>query len=487
MALEQLTIKTAHEGLRKKEFSARELTKAYLERVQARDGQIDAFITATAETALTQADELDRKGDFSDPLCGIPVGIKDIFCTKGVRTTAGSKILENYVPPFSATVIEKLDEHQPVMLGKLNMDEFACGNSTETSYYKKTKNPWDLARIPGGSSGGSAAAVAADECIFALGTDTGGSIRQPAAMCGVVGLKPTYGRVSRYGVMAMASSLDQVGPITKTAEDAAIVLSAIAGRDKRDATTTQADVLNYAEEIKKDIHGLKIGVPKEYFVEGTEAGVEQAVREALTQLESMGAELVDISLPHSKYALATYYIIMPSELSANLARYDGVRFGYSADAPTLMENYLQSRGAGFGPEIKRRIMIGTYSLSSGYYDAYYAQAQKVRTVIKREFDEIFKTVDCIASPTAPTVAFKIGEKIDDPLSMYLADIFTVPVNIAGLPGISVSCGFSKPSNGDTPMPVGLQLIGRPFDEATILRIAHQYQTATDWHTQHPTL
>lgn len=483
MNLNELTIKQAHEGLQKKEFSCVELTKSCLEQIKKIDKDINAFITQTDKSALEQAKEVDQAGDFSKDLTGIPVGIKDIFCTQGVRSTSGSKILENYIPPFSATAFERLNQAKPILLGKLNMDEFACGGSGESSFFGPTKNPHDTKRIPGGSSSGSAAAVAANECIFALGTDTGGSIRQPAAMCGVVGLKPTYGRVSRYGVMAMASSLDQVGPVTKTVEDAALVLQQVAGKDKYDATTVDMPVPDYTAELSKDIKGLKIGVPKEFFGEGINPEVKKVTVSAINQLKELGAEIVEVSLPHSKYALAAYYIIMPSELSANLARYDGVRYGYTANKPSLMENYKATRSQGFGDEIKRRIMIGTYALSAGYYDAYYAQAQKVRTVIKKELDEVLQKVDCLAGPVSPVVAWKLGARVDDPLSMYLADIFTVPVNIAGLPGLSVPCGEAKPEDGDIPMPVGLQLIGKQFDEATILRAGHQYQQATDWHTK----
>ncbi len=485
MNLNELTIKQASDGLKKKDFSSVELTKACFKRIKKTDDKIKAFITVTEDIALKQAKEVDKKGDFSKPLSGVPAAIKDIFCTKDVKTTAASKILENYVASYSGTVIKKLEKQNYILLGKTNMDEFACGSSTETSYFGQTKNPWDLERVPGGSSGGSAAAVAADQCIYALGTDTGGSIRQPASLCNLVGLKPTYGRVSRYGVIAMASSLDQVGPMTKTVEDTAIVLGQIAGLDKNDSTTLDKEIPNYQEEIKKDIKGLKIGVPKEYFIEGMDKGLEETVKKAISKLEDLGAKIIEVSLPHAKYGLAVYYIIMPSELSANLARYDGVRYGFSAKEKSLLENYLKSRALGFGAEIRRRIMLGTYSLSAGYYDAYYLKAQKVRTLVKQDFQRVLEEVDCLVTPTSPTVAFKLGEKTDDPLTMYLSDIFTVSINIAGVPAVSIPCGFIKPKNGDKELPVGLQIIGKQFDEVTILRAAYNYEQATDWHKQKP--
>jgi len=490
MQLNGLTIKQAHDGLVKKDFSSLELTQACLQQIEKVDGKetkaaLNAFITVTVNQALAQAKAADQAGDFSKLLTGIPVAIKDLFCTAGIKTTAASKILSNYTPPYSATAIEKLQSQNPVIIGKANLDEFACGASTETSFFGPSRNPWAINRVPGGSSGGSATAVAASECLFALGTDTGGSIRQPAAMCGVTGLKPTYGRVSRYGVIAMASSLDQVGPITKTVEDAALVLNQIAGYDLKDSTTVDKLVPDFTAKLNQSIKGLKIGVPKEYFISGMEAGVESAVKTAISQLQNLGVEIVEVSLPHTKYALAVYYILMPSELSTNLSRFDGVKYGFSAKQDSLFKNYLASRGEGFGPEIKRRIMIGTYSLSAGYYDAYYNQAQKVRTIVKQEFDDVFKQVDCLATPTSPYVAFKIGEKFDDPLAMYLADVFTVPVNIAGLPGLSVPCGFSAPKDEAIQLPVGLQIIGKQFDEETILRVGHQYQEATNWHTKKP--
>ena len=487
MNLNQLTIKQANEGLKKKEFSSVELTKACLNQIKKTDEKIKAFITVTEDLALNQAKAADKRGDFSNPLSGIPAAIKDLFLIKDTKTTAASKILENYVAPYTATAVSKLEKAGAVILGKTNMDEFACGSSTETSYFGQTKNPWDLERVPGGSSGGSAAAVAADQCLFALGTDTGGSIRQPASLCNLCGLKPTYGRVSRYGVIAMASSLDQVGPMTKTIEDTALVLKQIAGTDRFDSTTVNQKIPDYFSELNKSIKGLKIGIPKGYFISGMETGVEKTVLAAIEKLKELGAQIKEVSLPTAKYGLAVYYILMPSELSANLARYDGVRYGYSAKAKTLMENYSQTRAVGFGPEIRRRIMLGTYALSAGYYDAYYLKAQKVRTLVKRDFEKALAGVDCLVTPTSPTVAFKLGEKIDDPLTMYLSDIFTVSINIAGVPALSLPCGFAKPKDGKTEMPVGLQIIGRHFDEQTILRVGHQYQKSTDWHLKKPSI
>ncbi len=486
MKLNELTIVEAADGLRKKEFSSRDLTRACLDRVATTDEKLHSFLTVNNDLALQQADAVDKSGNFENELSGIPVAIKDLFCTKNVRTTASSKILENYVPPFSATSVERLG-NQAVWLGKTNLDEFACGSSTETSYFGPSKNPWDISRVPGGSSGGSASAVAADQSIYALGTDTGGSIRQPASLCGFVGLKPTYGRVSRYGVIAMASSLDQVGPMTKTVEDAAIVYSQVAGVDRLDGTTVNKPVGDLRTEIKKDIKGLRIGVPKEYFGEGMEPGVESAVRDAIKQLESLGANIVEVSLPYSQYGLAVYYILMPSELSSNLGRYDGVRYGFSAEASNLIDNYLETRGQGFGAEIRRRIMLGTYTLSSGYYDAYYRKAQKVRTLVKQDFEKVFETVDCLVTPTSPTVAFKFGEKVDDPLTMYLSDIYTVSANIAGIPALSLPCGFAKAKDADIELPVGLQLMGKHFDETTILRAAYNYEQSTNWRERKPQL
>lgn len=487
MKLNELTIKQAHEGLQQKKFSSVELTKACFEQIKKTDDKINAFITTSEEQALKTAEAADKAGDFTKSLTGIPVAIKDLFCTKDIKTTAASKILENYIPPYSASSVKKIEEQKGVIAGKVNLDEFACGSSTESSYFGPTKNPWDLARVPGGSSGGSVAAIAADQALYSLGTDTGGSIRQPAALCGVAGLKPTYGRVSRYGVVAMASSLDQVGPITKTVEDAAIVLGEIAGQDKKDSTTVPVEVPDYQAAIKKDIKGLKIGIPQEFFIEGMDPAVEKTVREAIKKLEELGAEVSEVSLPHSAYGLAVYYIIMPSELSSNLARYDGIRYGSPAKAKDLLEHYLNTRARGFGAEIRRRVMLGTYALSSGYYDAYYLKAQKVRTLIKQDFEKVFNQVDCLVTPTTPTAAFKLGEKVENPLTMYLNDIFTVTANIAGIPGLSVPCGFVKPADGDKELPVGLQILGRQFDEEAILRVGHQYQINTDWLSKKPSI
>ncbi len=468
--LNELTIIKAHEGLKKKKFSSVELTRACLESAK-RQKNLNAFITVMEKEALDSAKAIDKSGKFNNPLSGVPVAIKDNMNIFGVRTTAGSKILENYIAPYDATVVKKLKECGAVFLGKANMDEFACGASNETSFFGPVKNPHDITRVPGGSSGGSTVAVAANEAIYALGSDTGGSIRQPAALCGVVGLKPTYGRVSRYGLLAMASSLDQIGPLTKTVEDAAIVFQAIAGRDEKDSATVEKAVPHYSDEIKKSIKGLKVGVPKEYFVSGMDKEVEKAVRDSIKKLEELGAKIIDVSLPHAEYGLSVYYILMPCELSSNLSRYQGVKYGFSdRSGKTLLDNYLDTRGKGFGDEIRRRIMLGTYALSAGYYDAYYLQAQKVRSLVKRDFEEAFKKVDCLVTPTSPTVAFKIGEKMDDPLSMYLADIFTVSANIAGVPAISVPCGSVKPKDGQSELPVGLQIIGKDFDEATVLRV-----------------
>lgn len=481
MNLNELTIKKANEGLQKKEFSSVDLTKACLDQIKKTDEKIKAFITVTEEVALKQAEAADKAGDFSSPLAGIPTGIKDIFCTKDVKTTAASKILENYVPPFSATAIEKLEAQNSVMLGKTNLDEFAMGSSCENSAFFPTKNPWDLERVSGGSSGGSAAAVAANQSIYALGTDTGGSIREPASFCNVVGLKVTYGRVPRYGVMSYASSFDTIGPLTQTVEDAALVLNAIAGSDPKDSTTPAVQVEDYTKNLKQDIKGLKIGVPQEFFIKGMDPEVEKTVKDAIKKLESLGAEIVDVSLPSTKYAIAAYYILVKSEASTNLARYDGVRYGTSAKAESLLESYLQTRAQGFGPEVKRSIMMGTYTLSSGYYDAYYLKAAKVRTLIKQEFEKVLSEVDCLVTPVAPTPAFKIGEKVDDPLQMYLFDVFTTPINTAGMPAISVPCGFVKPKDGDKEMPVGMQIVGQQFNESRILQVAHNYEQATEWH------
>jgi len=480
MELYNLTIHELHDMLKKGDTTSEAITESVLGRIKSVDGKVRAYITVTEEAARMQSREADKRiksGDTSSPLLGIPIAVKDNMCTEGIKTTCASKILGNFTPPYDATVVRKLKQAGFVLCGKPNMDEFAMGSSTENSGFFSTKNPWDLERIPGGSSGGSAAAVAAGECIGALGSDTGGSIRQPAACCGVVGLKPTYGRVSRYGLVAFASSLDQIGPITKDVTDAALVMNVIAGHDDRDSTSANMASPDFTKALKKDVKGMKIGLPKEYFIEGMDPEVEKSVRDAVKVLEGLGAKVVEVSLPNTKYAVATYYILATSEASSNLARYDGVKYGFRAEgAKDLLDLYMKSRSQGFGPEVKRRIMLGTYALSAGYYDAYYKKGQQVRTLIKRDFDEAFKQVDVIATPTAPTAAFKIGEKSADPLQMYLSDIFTISVNLAGIPGISVPCGFTKNN-----LPVGLQILGRHFDEESVLRASFSYEQAADWH------
>jgi aspartyl-tRNA(Asn)/glutamyl-tRNA(Gln) amidotransferase subunit A len=458
------------------------VNESVLDRIQSVDDRVKAYISVTGrEIAMDAAAEADkrRKAGDASTLLGIPLAVKDNMCTEGIKTTCASKILANFIPPYDATVVQKLKQAGSVICGKPNMDEFAMGSSTENSGFFITRNPWDLERIPGGSSGGSAAAVAAGECIAALGSDTGGSIRQPAACCGVVGLKPTYGRVSRYGLVAFASSLDQIGPITKDVTDAAILMNVIAGHDPKDSTSANIAVPDFTAALKKDVKGMKVGIPREYFIEGMDPDVEKAVREAVKTLEGLGATVREVALPHTAYAVATYYILATSEASSNLARYDGVKYGVRAEgAKDLLDMYMKSRSQGFGPEVKRRIMLGTYALSAGYYDAYYKKGQQARTLIKRDFDDAFKSVDIIATPTAPTAAFKIGEKSADPLQMYLSDIFTISVNLAGIPGISIPCGFTKNS-----LPIGLQLLGRHFDEESILHASFAYEQATEWHRQ----
>jgi aspartyl-tRNA(Asn)/glutamyl-tRNA(Gln) amidotransferase subunit A len=481
-----LTIHEAHRLLKERQLSAMELTKACLERIQQVEPKVNALVTFTEELALEQArkaDELLSAGGNVNPLTGIPVVIKDNMCITGVRTTCSSKILENFVPPYDATVVERLKDCGAVIVGKANMDEFAMGSSTENSAFFNTSNPWDLSRVPGGSSGGSAVAVATGEGLCALGSDTGGSIRQPAGFCSVVGLKPTYGRVSRYGLVAFASSLDQIGPLTRDVTDCALVMNAIAAHDSRDSTSTPHPTPDYTQSLNGDLKGLRLGVPKEYFVEGMQPEVESAIRTAVSKLEELGADIDwDVSLPHTRYALAVYYIIAPSEASANLARYDGVKYGFSyKDADSMWDAMEKTRQYGFGPEVKRRIMLGTYALSAGYYDAYYLKAQKVRTIIRREFDQVFEKVDALVTPTSPTVPFKIGEKTDDPLQMYLSDICTLPINIAGLPGLSIPAGFADG------LPIGMQFIGRPFNEETLLRTAYTYEQATEWHKIKPNI
>lgn len=488
MDLHHLTIHQAHKLLKEGQVTSLELTEAVLRQIERVENLIKAYITLTPEQALEQARLADEKiqrhrraGEDFSPLLGIPISIKDIICTEGIRTTCGSRILENFIPPYDATVVAKLKEVGAVIVGKTNLDEFAMGSSTENSGFFPTRNPWDLERVPGGSSGGSAAAVAAGECFGSLGTDTGGSVRQPAAFCGVTGLKPSYGRVSRFGLIAYASSLDQIGPIVKDVTDAALMLSIIAGHDPKDSTSVAIPVPDYLKALVPEIKGVKVGVPKEYFIEGMEEGVERAIREAIECLEKLGAEVVEINLPHTEYALPAYYLIAPAEASANLARYDGVKYGFHLPASELWDEYRLTRGKGFGPEVKRRIMLGTYALSAGYYDAYYLKAQKVRTLIKKDFDEAFEKVDVIIAPTSPTVAFKLGEKVEDPLKMYLSDVFTIPINLAGICAISIPCGFSGG------LPVGLQIMGPAFGEEVILKVAYAYEQANSWHLRRPPL
>jgi len=479
--LNQLNISELTAQLAKREVSAREATQACLDQIARVDGKIHAFISHDAADALAQADAADKAiaAGEKKSLLGVPVAVKDVLCVKNQPLNCGSKILGKFVSPYDATAIEKLKAAGAIVFGRLNMDEFAMGSSTENSAFGATKNPWDSTRIPGGSSGGSAAAVAADECIASLGSDTGGSIRQPAALCGCVGLKPTYGRISRYGLVAFASSLDQIGPFTKDVRDAATLLGAMSGVDPRDSTSVPEPVPDYIAALTGDIRGLRLGLPKEYLIGGLDAEVKAAVDGAVKKFTELGAEIVEISLPHTDYAVATYYIIATAEASANLARFDGIRYGTRVDGADPIELYAKTRGAGFGPEVKRRIILGTYVLSSGYHDAYYLHAQKVRTLIRNDFLKAFEKCDAIVTPTTPTAAFKIGEKSDDPLQMYLSDIFTISCNLAGIPGISVPCGFTK-----TPrLPVGLQLLGRPFGEESLLKIAHAYEQATPWHKE----
>jgi aspartyl-tRNA(Asn)/glutamyl-tRNA(Gln) amidotransferase subunit A len=481
-ALPDLTIPQAQRLLRRRQVSSVELTRAVLDRILDRDNEVKAYLALAPEQALEDAAHADarRAAGAGHPLLGIPLAIKDVISTRGLTTTCASRILENYVPPFSATAVEKLQAAGAVLLGKTNADEFAMGSSTENSAFFPTHNPWDLDRVPGGSSGGSAAAVAAGMALGALGTDTGGSVRQPAALCGVVGIKPTYGRVSRWGLVAFASSLDQVGPLARDVTGAALLLGAIAGYDARDATSVDTPVPDYAAALTGDVRGLRVGVPREYLIEGMQPEVEAAVRAAIARLAELGAEVVDVSLPHTEYALPAYYLIAPAEASANLARYDGLRYGLSLRGDDLWDSYRRTRGQGFGPEVKRRIMLGTYALSAGYYDAYYLQAGKVRTLIRRDFDRALEQCDVLVAPTSPTTAFRLGEKVDDPLQMYLADVFTLALSLAGLCGLSLPCGFDAAG-----LPIGLQIMGGPFDEATVLRVAHAYEQATDWHTRRP--
>ena len=493
--LNQLTISELTAKLATREVSSRAATQACLDQIQRVDGQLHAFISHDAADALAQADAADQAiasgaKHAQRPLLGVPVALKDVIAVKGQPLTCGSKILGKFISPYDATVTERLKAAGAVLLGRANLDEFAMGSSTENSAFGTSRNPWDPSRIPGGSSGGSAVAVAADECFAALGSDTGGSIRQPASHCGCVGLKPTYGRVSRFGLVAFASSLDQIGCFARSTRDAATMLGVISGHDPRDSTSVPQSVPDYAASLTGDIKGLKIGLVKEYMVGGLDAEVKRAIEAAVQQLAKLGAEIVEVSLPHTDYAVATYYIIATAEASANLARFDGIRYGARVDGADPIELYSKTRGAGFGSEVKRRIILGTYVLSSGYYDAYYLRAQKVRTLIRNDFLKAFEKVDAIAAPTSPTAAFKIGEKSDDPLQMYLSDIYTISANLAGIPGLSVPCGFtgnSQPStlNPQPRLPIGLQLLGQPFGEETILRIAHAFEQSTEWHKARP--
>ncbi len=486
--LNQLTISELQTRLVAREISSRDAVAACLDQIKRVDGGIKAFLSLDEADAFRQADELDKlivNGATAEryPLLGAPIAIKDVLAVKGHPLNCASKILGNFISPYDATVIQRLRDAGAIVFGRLNMDEFAMGSSTENSAFFTTRNPWDTSHIPGGSSGGSAAAVAADECLASLGSDTGGSIRQPAALCGCVGMKPTYGRVSRYGLVAFASSLDQIGPFTKDVRDSALVLRAISGHDDRDSTSVPETVPDYAAALDGNIRGLRIGLPKEYFIPGLSSEVRDAVHAAVRKLQELGAEIVEISLPHTDYAAAAYYIIAPAEASANLARFDGIRYGARVSGTDLLELYSKTRGQGFGAEVKRRIILGTYVLSSGYYDAFYLRAQKVRTLIRQDFTNAFEKVDAIVTPTTPTPAFKVGEKSEDPMQMYLSDIFTISCNLAGNCGLSLPCGFSA----DPQLPIGLQLLGKPFGESTILRIAHAYEQATEWHKQKPRL
>ncbi len=485
MELYSLTIHELQDLLKKGEVSSRQITESVFSRIDAVEERVHSYIRLMKEKALAQADQADKdiQQGRSRELTGIPVALKDIVCTKGIPTTCGSHILHNFVPPYNATVVEKLADAGAVFVGKANMDEFAMGSSTETSYFGPTRNPWDLERIPGGSSGGSASAVAADECIASIGSDTGGSIRQPAALCGVVGMKPTYGRVSRFGLIAFASSLDQLGPFTKDVEDCAIMMNVMAGYDPKESTSVKAEVPDYRQFLGRDITGWRIGIPQEYFVDGIDPEVSAAIEKTIAVVKACGGQIVDISLPHTQYCLAVYYIIAPAEASSNLARYDGVKYGFRAQGVRdLAEMYNKTRQEGFGAEVKRRIMIGTYALSAGYYDAYYGKASQVRALIRRDFDEAFKRCDIILTPTTPTPAFKLGEKTDDPLQMYLSDIFTISTNLAGIPGISVPCGFTKAG-----LPMGVQFLANHLEEGKLLQIAHAYEKAAALDKRRPVL
>ena len=483
MKVHDLTIRELHDRLRRGDLTSTELTQALFDRIEDTDGKIGAYLTVCRDRGMAEARAADARlanGDASSKLLGIPFALKDVLLTDGVPTTCASRMLQGFTPPFDATAVRRLKEAGAVLLGKTNMDEFAMGSSTENSGFSVTRNPWNPDRVPGGSSGGSAAAVAAGQCVAALGTDTGGSIRQPAAFCGVVGLKPTYGRVSRFGVVAYASSLDQVGPITRDVSDCALALRAIAGHDPADSTSVDAPVPDYAAELSRGASGLRVGVPREYFVAGMQPEVEQAVRQGVREIEKAGAQAVEVSLPRTGYAVAAYYVIATAEASSNLARYDGMRYGPRAQAEDLTSTYTKSRSQGFGPEVKRRIMLGAYVLSAGYYDAYYLKAQKARTLVRQDFEAVLRQCDAIVAPTTPTTAFRIREMTEDPLRMYLSDIFTIPANLAGLPALSLPCGFDRAG-----LPIGMQVIGRPFDESTVLRLGHAYEQATDWHRRRP--
>jgi len=484
LKLNELTIAELRKLLDNREVKPRDILDDTYKRIDEIEERVGSFITITKNIAYKMSERAEGSIMLNGAglLTGIPVAVKDNMCTKGVLTTCASKILHNFIPPYESTATRRLKEQHYILIGKTNMDEFAMGSSTENSGLHVTRNPWDLNRVPGGSSGGSAAAVAAGECIAAIGSDTGGSIRQPASFCGVVGLKPTYGRVSRYGLVAFASSLDQIGPITRDVMDAAILLNSLAGHDPLDSTSAPVDVPDFAKALGQDIKGLKIGIPREYFIEGMDRDVEESVRLALLQLESLGAVIVDVSLPHTDFAIATYYLIATAEASSNLARYDGVKYGYRAGGEHLIEMYMNTRAQGFGSEVKRRIMLGTYALSAGYYDAYYKKAQQARTLIKEDFDSAFGKADVLVTPTSPGPAFKIGEKTTDPLQMYLSDVFTISVNLAGVPAISVPCGFTKQN-----LPIGLQIIGKHFDEASILKVAYAYEKSTSWYVRRPSL
>ncbi len=484
MNLNELTAWQIHKLLINKEVTAIEVTEAVIRRIEAVEPAINAYVTTTFETARLQAKAIDSKiasNEGIHPLTGIPVALKDNMCTEGIKTTCSSKILYNFVPPYDATVVKRLKSVGAILIGKTNMDEFAMGSSTENSYFGPTKNPWKLDTVPGGSSGGSAASMAADEAILALGSDTGGSIRQPAGLCGVVGFKPTYGRVSRFGLIAFASSLDQIGPITKDVTDSALLLNLVCGYDKNDSTSLNCPVPDYNKSLINNVSGIKIGIPKEYFIEGIEIEVKESIEKAVRLLEGLGAEVLEVCLPHTEYCVAAYYLIAPAEASSNLARYDGVQYGLRASEKELIDMYEQTRTQGFGNEVKRRIMIGTYALSSGYYDAYYLKAQKVRTLIKQDFEEAFKKCDVLITPTSPTPAFKIGAKTD-PLSMYLSDIFTISCNLAGIPGISIPCGFTQDG-----LPIGLQILASLFGEEKLLQVAYTFEQNTDYHLQKPSI